>query len=1235
MRQRFMWPLTAACALVVVVFPTSAPPQAACAPELRAYTVNQGLNSHARIIRGKQTLVRLYLGLGTCANIANGAYAEIRAATLKVKNGTTVLPGAEAIPTTPATLGHDAVGTDPATFPVVTTAGTPTLADMPGDLKFVVPGSSLAPTTTGTWTATFEATLTYKFAATSTTPLPSTSSTVTLTKIAGTNTLITKPVDKRTRALRVLAVPIKTAPMSPAATDVWQTAARTATRILPVPDGTQAAATVGAALPTTGGFRYAINGGAVNVNSLIPSGQTRLCATGTNWPTIKSSLASFLQAYNAANPGNPADKVVGVADPADMIGTAENSTCAEGFASTNSPEAMIRATPGSGGATASLELCHTFGCVPSGFSDGGYHAVHTNADWSPGDANRAYNVTDAQFLANDKTVMKFQTSGWDNSNTVLEPGDYGYGFVACKLEGSTTASACRRAGTTGTTVGVAASGVTSFVMTGRVTKPATGPPTLAGVPLSYTASTLPMEDPDSAFRLLEKNGAGAVVKDCGALIAFDDSVHHSDHAFETSGTSSFSVACPLASGVASFQLVHRPAGGATTVLHTVSATGQAPTITAGGGGPVITGGGSGLTIASDSTSAITVDTTKGGQPTQPFVTAAVSFADIASGGPLTNVYVGNDLSCQVRHQTDGTTGEFFPPSTIPADCGTFLAVDDVDADVLYAPDFASHGTTATANLGTYTPFTAISQTAVTGSGTSADPYTVVTTADAGGSGLRIVQTDKYVVGEEAYRTDIRIQNTSAAARDVILYRAGDCFLGASDLGFGLVDAPTKAVACRGVVSATEPSNRIEQWLPITSGNNYYEANFSEVWSAIGSKTPFPDTCECEEFQDNGAGISWNVSVPPEGEVTRSHLTRIVVQEAQEVTFTASDADTNSCDLRANLLLKRPGSGTTGGGFDVLAAGLDPAPTACGSGSPALFDFEATTGCSGCEIWAFVYDGNFTATAKIEDSEVTAPEDPVASINSPVPAARFYPTEAIVLEGDGFDNQDGPIPDADTDWTSPLFAGTNGRRVVLQPPAAGWTPGTYDITLTVTDSDGNMDAKTVPITILVDKDGDHIEESLDFANGCAAGADGNRLNVAADADGDGKKNTDERYTENGPCTDESSYQAQDAVWRPDPFDSSISSGSIFVTNIYVPDAPAQVPRDGISITAINGLSVAGCRPMRAVSQSFVNNVYAVRFEAEKFASCVRQLDLHNQRVVVEITGDGGSFAWVAEVSPFIK
>ena len=31
-----------------------------------------------------------------------------------------------------------------------------------------------------------------------------------------------------------------------------------------------------------------------------------------------------------------------------------------------------------------------------------------------------------------------------------------------------------------------------------------------------------------------------------------------------------------------------------------------------------------------------------------------SIADIASAGPLTHVWLGNDLSCQVQHIADGT-----------------------------------------------------------------------------------------------------------------------------------------------------------------------------------------------------------------------------------------------------------------------------------------------------------------------------------------------------------------------------------------------------------------------------------------------------------------------------------------------------------------------------------------------------------------------------------------------------
>src|SRR5215210_2781656 len=152
--------------------------------------------------------------------------------------------------------------------------------------------------------------------------------------------------------------------------------------------------------------------------------------------------------------------------------------------------------------------------------------------------------------------------------------------------------------------------------------------------------------------------------------------------------------------------------------------------------------------------------------------AAVPNQDIASAGPLTNVILGNELSCQVAHTGDAQL-ELYPSSTRPGDCGTFVAV----GGTLYAPNFAAHdGSAATGSLGTFTPFTPVSQTPVSGAGDGGSPFSVTTVADAGTTGLRLTQVDSYVVGQESYRTDVTIQNTGAAASAGIIYRAGDCYL---------------------------------------------------------------------------------------------------------------------------------------------------------------------------------------------------------------------------------------------------------------------------------------------------------------------------------------------------------------------------------------------------------------------------------------------------------------------------
>jgi uncharacterized repeat protein (TIGR01451 family) len=241
-----------------------------------------------------------------------------------------------------------------------------------------------------------------------------------------------------------------------------------------------------------------------------------------------------------------------------------------------------------------------------------------------------------------------------------------------------------------------------------------------------------------------------------------------------------------------------------------------------------------------------------------------SNTSIASPGPLTSIFLGDELSAQIAHSGD-TDYEVYPPDTIPGDYGTFLFL----GGVLYSPDFADHGGTATDSIGTYTAYTPVSQSGVTGSGTSGDPYAVTTVASVGTTGLSVTQTDSYVVGDEFYRTDMVFTNSTNAPISAVLYRAMDCYLGGSDSGYGVVSGG--AVGC-AVNANNSPPARIEELVPITSGNAYYEAFYDDVWAAIGAHTAFNNTCQCDNQIDNAAGVSWNINVPANGSLTVSHYT---------------------------------------------------------------------------------------------------------------------------------------------------------------------------------------------------------------------------------------------------------------------------------------------------------------------------------------------------------------------------
>src|SRR4051812_13274617 len=99
-------------------------------------------------------------------------------------------------------------------------------------------------------------------------------------------------------------------------------------------------------------------------------------------------------------------------------------------------------------------------------------------------------------------------------------------------------------------------------------------------------------------------------------------------------------------------------------------------------------------------------------------------ADITSAGPLTHVTITPDLNCQVAHVEDASP-EFFGGADIGS-CGTFVFVNGS----LFAPASVPLATLPILT----TAWTPVGQSGITGTGSSSDPFRIVTTADATGSG---------------------------------------------------------------------------------------------------------------------------------------------------------------------------------------------------------------------------------------------------------------------------------------------------------------------------------------------------------------------------------------------------------------------------------------------------------------------------------------------------------------------
>ncbi|MEN3285658.1 MAG: hypothetical protein V7607_6798 [Solirubrobacteraceae bacterium] len=220
--------------------------------------------------------------------------------------------------------------------------------------------------------------------------------------------------------------------------------------------------------------------------------------------------------------------------------------------------------------------------------------------------------------------------------------------------------------------------------------------------------------------------------------------------------------------------------------------------------------------------------------------AVPPYADISSAGPLTHVYIGDDLTCQADRS--GAL-QVYSPSAIPGDCLTAAAYEGT----LYSPPYFD---------GTLVP---VSQTAVTGSGSSLDPYTVVTVVEAGPK-LRLTETDTYVTGEEHWTTRLDAENLDSAPLATSIYHGMDCYLGGSDEGYGYQDGPSGGAGCSANAD-NSPAGPVEAFIPATGqGALSYEADYGDVWDAIGNQSTLDGTCICSTLIDNGVALQWQLNI---------------------------------------------------------------------------------------------------------------------------------------------------------------------------------------------------------------------------------------------------------------------------------------------------------------------------------------------------------------------------------------
>jgi hypothetical protein len=357
---------------------------------------------------------------------------------------------------------------------------------------------------------------------------------------------------------------------------------------------------------------------------------------------------------------------------------------------------------------------------------------------------------------------------------------------------------------------------------------------------------------------------------------------------------------------------------------------------------------------------------------------AVPVVQTISGNPL-QIHVGDDASFQIFNTAVPGQGQMFPSAnTETADMGIFVR----RAGTLFAPDFVTHpGGTATSNIGTRTPWTPVSLSAVTGSGTSVDPFTVTVVADAAATGLRLTMTVTYVNGENFFRKTLAFSSAVAQTFDAFL--GGDIYLAASDSGVPYTISGSVGGQDCGTPPTYTPTYTI-LFIPLTPADRYSARFYSTVWTEIGAGTL--SNFIATGCQDNGAALQWqNRSIPAAGGSVQIQAATSFGEIPAIANFRVDTVAANQGQPGANLTVTVTGVGFQAGTTFNFGSGITVNSTTINSSTQATLTLSIAAGATlgFRDVIGTQSSGGLTSTLANGFQVVGSTVPPLAA-NTPVP-----------------------------------------------------------------------------------------------------------------------------------------------------------------------------------------------------------------------------------------------------------